>query len=145
MVAAGQGVVVNTSSVDAIVGVFGGRHAYGASKGAVSTLTVCLATEYAAHGIRVNAIAPGLVMSPIAVENLSPVYLEVSSKHRLLGRPAAPEEIAPVVKFLASDDSSYITGQVLVVDGGSLNHGVNFALEMAELEELQSLRAQVAG
>jgi NAD(P)-dependent dehydrogenase (short-subunit alcohol dehydrogenase family) len=140
MIEQGKGAIVNTSTVDALRGMYAGRHAYAASKAGVNALTLYMATEYASSGIRVNAIAPGLVMSPIAVKNLSPEWLEISSRHRLLGRAAAPEDIAPLVRFLASDDASFITGQIIVIDGGTINHMANFPLEMAELQELNELR-----
>ena len=145
MIEQGKGAIVNTSTVDALRGMYLGRHAYAASKAGVNALTLYMATEYASRGIRVNAVAPGLVMSPIAVKNLSPEWLEISSRHRLLGDPATPEDIAPLVCFLASDDASFITGQVIVIDGGTINHMANFPLEMAELAELQELRRAAGG
>jgi NAD(P)-dependent dehydrogenase (short-subunit alcohol dehydrogenase family) len=140
MIAGGGGAIVNTSSVDAIAGQRS-KHAYCASKAAVSSLTLDMATAYADHNIRVNAIAPGLVMSPIAVRNLPAEYLEVSARNRLRSAPATPEEIAPLVRFLASDEASFITAQVFLIDGGTLNHQPDFERGMADLRELAELRA----
>lgn len=140
MIERGTGSIVNTSSIDAISGQRS-KHAYCASKAAVSSLTIDMATTYAKDGIRVNAIAPGLVMSPIAVRNLPPEYLEVSARHRLREEPATPEEIAPLVRFLASDEASFITGQIYVIDGGTLNHQADFERGMADAREMARLRS----
>jgi NAD(P)-dependent dehydrogenase (short-subunit alcohol dehydrogenase family) len=144
LITRGGGAIVNTSSVDAIAGQRS-KHAYCASKAAVSSLTLDMATAYADHGIRVNAIAPGLVMSPIAVRNLPPEYLEVSARNRLRSEPATPEEIAPLVRFLASDEASFITAQVFVIDGGTLNHQPDFERGMADVVELSRLRIAAQG
>ncbi len=142
MIARGQGAIVNTSSIDAMSGQRT-KHAYCASKAAVSSLTLSMATAYTEAGVRVNAIAPGLVMSPIAVRNLPPEYLQVSGRNRLRSAPASPEEIAPLVRFLISDEASYITGQVIVIDGGTINHQADFPRGMADMAELARLRAAV--
>ena len=84
------------------------------------TLTRGMATELAAHGIRVNAIAPGSIPSE-RPPNEAPAPVAMA----LLGRNGRPEEIASAALFLASDEASYITGQVLVVDGGALVNGHN--------------------
>ncbi len=112
------GAIVNTSSVVGLVGVRN-RAAYATSKGAVITLTKNMALDYAAEGIRVNAVCPGFVRTGLtaglfadaergqAIEDMHP-----------LGRLASPEDIARAVLFLASDDAAMITGQALAVDGG---------------------------
>jgi NAD(P)-dependent dehydrogenase (short-subunit alcohol dehydrogenase family) len=142
MIAQGKGAIVNTSSIDAIAGQRS-KHAYCASKAAVSSLTLSMATAYAEAGIRVNAIAPGLVMSPVALRNLPPEYLQVSARNRLRGDPATPEEIAPLVRFLVSEEASFITGQVMVIDGGTLNHQPDWQRGMADVRELARLRALI--
>jgi dihydroanticapsin dehydrogenase len=120
---AGQGPsVVNTSSQ---VGLHGapGATAYSASKGAVIAFTKALALELAGDGIRVNAICPGWVDTPfnepaIAMLGGSEAHAELVRSTVPLGRQADPEEIAAGTLFLASSASSYMTGQVLPIDGG---------------------------
>jgi NAD(P)-dependent dehydrogenase (short-subunit alcohol dehydrogenase family) len=110
------GSIVNISSVVAVRGL-GGLSAYAASKGGINSLTVQLATELAPHGIRVNGVAPGATN---VERNLSddPHYAEVWAPYIPLGRIAEPAEVVGPVVFLASDEASHVTGQVLYVDGG---------------------------
>ncbi|SEA37049.1 NAD(P)-dependent dehydrogenase, short-chain alcohol dehydrogenase family [Thalassobacillus cyri] len=115
-----KGAIVNTSS---LLGFKGKKRTgpYNASKGGVITLTKNAALEYGRYGIRVNAVAPGVIDTPI-VDN----WREDERKWKLiasanaLGRLGKPEEVAEAVLFLASDQASYITGETLLVDGGGL-------------------------
>lgn len=112
------GVILNNSSVHEIIPK-PKYLPYSISKGGMENLTKSMALEYAAHGIRVNAVGPGAVVTPINrawIDNPK-ARAEVES-HIPMGRAAAPEEIASVFAFLASDDASYITGQTIFACGG---------------------------
>lgn len=116
--AAGGGSIVNIASVSGMRGNLG-RTAYGASKGAVITMTKVWAAELAESRIRVNAVAPGPVETPMVKAVHSAASREAWLTHLPLGRYAEPEEIASAVAFLIDErQSSYITGHVLAVDGG---------------------------
>ena len=96
------------------------RHAaYGAAKAGVIALTRTLAVELAESGVRVNAVAPGAVLTPRVAQSQTAERRAESARSIPMGRYAAPEEIARPVVFLASDLASYVTGQTLVVDGGA--------------------------
>ena len=114
------GAIVNFSSQGWWTGGFGGSVVYNATKGGIVTLTRGLARTYAPSGIRVNAVAPGLVESPMLREDLAPSTLQALVEQVPLGRIARPEEIAPAVVFLASDHASYVTGVTLNISGGWL-------------------------
>jgi NAD(P)-dependent dehydrogenase (short-subunit alcohol dehydrogenase family) len=122
MIAQGHGVIINNSSG---WGIVGGDHAvaYCASKGGVVLMTKAMAIDHGRQGIRVNCICPGDVETPMLpadakMRGLSwQSYLEDCNK-RPMGRIGTPEEIAKAALFLASDDSSFMTGAALVVDGG---------------------------
>lgn len=115
---AGRGSIVNIGSMSGmIVNRPQWQPAYNASKAAVHHLTKSLAVEWATHGIRVNAVAPGYVktdMAPVDRPEFQRHWIEDCPQQRF----ALPEEIAPSVVFLASDAASFITGSILVVDGG---------------------------
>jgi NAD(P)-dependent dehydrogenase (short-subunit alcohol dehydrogenase family) len=119
MVAAGSGTVVNTTSMLAGIG-WPGMDAYTASKGAVSALTRSMAVEYGSHGIRVNAIAPGMTITERAAVVLAGRDENQSTpaiKRHVLGM-LKPEQIAEAALFLASGASSGMTGQIMTVDSG---------------------------
>ncbi len=116
MIPRGQGAIVNVGSVAGHLGLPGAA-AYTAGKGAVHALTKGLAAEAAPHGVRVNCIAPGWVDTPI-LDNLPGSWRERMVTQTPLGRIGRPEEIAALAAFLASDDASFVVGQVISPNGG---------------------------
>lgn len=124
------GAIINMSSINAVVAI-PTQVPYCVSKGGLAQLTKVMALSLAPYGIRVNAIGPGSIMTEI----LKAVATDREAKRRLLsrtplGRIGAPEEVAAVAAFLASQDASYITGQTLYPDGGRL--GLNYTVPVAE-------------
>lgn len=124
MVARQRGWIVNIASIQAF-GTDGRMSAYVASKGAVVSMTRALAVDLAPYGILVNAIAPGCIQTPLLIvdgqnETETEVFREwyVARRKIPLARAGRPEEVARAAVFLASGDCSYITGQILIVDGG---------------------------
>jgi NAD(P)-dependent dehydrogenase (short-subunit alcohol dehydrogenase family) len=118
----GGGVIINTSSNAALAGALS-HSAYSASKAAINSLTQSIATQHGKEGIRCNAISPGLIVTAATRDK----YVEsgvgdIMLRHQLSPRLGQPEDIAAAVVFLASDEASFITGQVICVDGGSLAH-----------------------
>lgn len=123
LAASGDGRIVNTSSYTALVGI-ANRAAYVASKGGVSALTRAMALDHADAGIRVNAVAPGTIDSPyfgkIIAESADPQsVLDELNGRSPMHRMGRPEEIAEAIVWLASRESSFATGSVLTVDGGT--------------------------
>ena len=113
--------IINTSSGAAVAGDLG-RTAYGVSKAGLNGLTRYVATQYGKQGVRCNAIAPALVLTPAAKRTLPREMVEVLEAHHLTPGTTEPEDIAAAVVFLASDAARFVTGQVLPVDGGFLAH-----------------------
>ncbi len=113
------GNIINTASVVAYKG-----HPilldYAATKGAIVAFTRSLSLSLAKKNIRVNAVAPGPIWTPLIPSTFPEENIEKFGKDTPLGRPGQPEEVAPAFVFLASDDSSYITGQTIHVNGGSI-------------------------
>lgn len=123
MLAKGKGNVINMASVASSVKGAPNRFVYGASKAAVIGLTKALAADFVAKGIRCNAICPGTVETPSLYDRMRAQGDIEKAKaafiaRQPMGRMAQPEEIAEMVIYLASEDSAFITGQALVIDGG---------------------------
>ena len=117
-----QGAIVNVASVEGILGCEGGS-AYNASKGGVVLLTRNMAIDYGRKGIRVNAVCPGFIDTPLLrsvmdMELMGEVKEKIAYQHHVEGRFGKPREIANAALFLASDEASFVSGQALAVDGG---------------------------
>ncbi len=112
------GCIVNIASTHGLVAL-DQRSAYGVAKAAIMHMTRMLAIEWAEHGIRVNAVAPGRIDTPSRADTLAePGYRDRALGRIPLQRFGAPEEVAGAVRYLASPEAAYITGQTLVLDGG---------------------------
>jgi len=120
MAARKSGVVVNMGSKNGLDGEFGYAH-YNASKGGVIMLTKTMALELAHLNIRVNAVCPGYIQTPMSMEIDPPEFVEnFAHQYIPLNRAGKVEEVAPLFLFLASAESSFMTGQIMIVDGGQL-------------------------
>ncbi|HVN10924.1 MAG TPA: 3-oxoacyl-ACP reductase [Kineosporiaceae bacterium] len=120
MLAQGKGSIINTASFVASVGAATSQISYTASKGGVLAMTRELGVQFARRGVRVNALSPGPVATPLLMELFAadPERAQRRLVHVPMGRFAEPAEIAAAVAFLASDDASFITAGNLLVDGG---------------------------
>jgi len=126
MIAGGGGSIINTSTGVSILGdIF--NPAYSSSKGAVNALTRNIAAQFGRQNIRCNAILPGLVLTPEARKMMSEQQQNMVQRHVLLPRESVPEDIAGAALWLASDMSSFVTGQIISVDGGICHHTPYFA------------------
>jgi NAD(P)-dependent dehydrogenase (short-subunit alcohol dehydrogenase family) len=127
MLERGSGVIINIASVNGLTGI--GEEPYSAAKAGLINLTQNMAVRYGPKGVRVNAIAPGSIRTPIwdkTIEEHPGVFERVSALYPL-GRVGTPEDVAAAALFLASDDAAWITGTTLVVDGGLLAGTDRFA------------------
>ncbi len=123
MRAAGGGAIINMASVSGSVKGIVARAIYGTTKAAVIGLTKSIAADYVADGVRCNAIAPGTVESPSLEERIASFEDPVAARaafiaRQPMGRLGRPEEVAAMAVYLASDEATYTTGQVFIVDGG---------------------------
>jgi 3-oxoacyl-[acyl-carrier protein] reductase len=119
MVRARGGTILLTSSTNGLVGEDKYAH-YNASKGGVTLLTKSLAIELGPYGIRVNAVCPGYIVTPLAESIDDPASMQAYRQRLPLRRLGKPEDVAGAFAFLASDDAAFITGETLVIDGGQL-------------------------
>lgn len=120
MKAAGGGCIVNTASGSGLLADVS-RVAYGTSKAAVISLTRYIATQHGKDRIRCNAIAPGPIVTPHTRAVAGPLF-DLIARHMPMGELGTPEDAAALVAFLASDESRYINGEIIVLDGGMMAH-----------------------
>jgi NAD(P)-dependent dehydrogenase (short-subunit alcohol dehydrogenase family) len=138
LIASGSAAIINTSSGAALLGDLY-RTAYAASKSAVDTLTKYVATQYGKRGVRCNSIAPGFVIT----ENTRSKHTKSFDMHlrnHLTPQLGAPEDIAAMAALLASDEGRFITGQIIVVDGGVSTHMPHVAETRGMFEEHRASR-----
>jgi NAD(P)-dependent dehydrogenase (short-subunit alcohol dehydrogenase family) len=122
----GGGAIINISSASSLIGYLM-TTAYATSKGGINVLTRYVATQYGKDNIRCNAVLPGIHLSEEAIARTPRESLDQLAEHCMLPRLGTPEDVAKLVAFLASDDASYITAQLLQVDGGLLDHAPQMA------------------
>ena len=122
MLRQGGGVIINTASIGGLVGTTNSA-AYCAAKGGIVLLTKCMAMDYAGQNIRVNCICPGLIETGMSAPALAdPGMRQVLMQGQVLDRLGQPDDIARAALYLACDDSLFVTGTSLVVDGGATAH-----------------------
>mgnify|MGYP001816742829 CR=1 FL=1 len=126
MAEAGGGSIINTSSNQSI-GADLSQSAYGIAKAATNHLTKTLATQCGPYGIRCNTLSPGLILTPAVARATPEEMKEEVRSHSPIGRLGKAEDLALAALFLASDESSYVTGQLISVDGGQLAHLPHYA------------------
>ena len=131
MLSGGRGAIVNTSSLSGLLGEEN-HLAYACSKAALLAFTRHVANMHGVHGIRCNAVAPGLMLTDVAVERLSERQLKAFRSERLLDAAARPEDVANLVVFLVSDLAACITGQTYVIDAGTMAKRPRAAMRMWE-------------
>ncbi len=120
MIARRHGAIVNMSSLAAHNGGGAGAFAYAAAKGGVIAMSKAIARELAPHGIRVNCVSPGLIDTPFHGRLTPRETFEGIARTIPLGRAGQPEEVARVIAFLAGDDSSFLVGETIEINGGAL-------------------------
>ncbi len=125
MVKGGGGSIINTASNSGTAGDLA-RIAYGASKGAIITMTKYIATQHGRQNIRCNSVAPGVVLTE-ALAATVPGLADIIKRHILTPEFGVPDDIAALVAFLASDESRYITGENISISGGGLSHQPHYA------------------
>ena len=123
MIAGGGGSIINMASVASSIKGIANRFVYGTTKAAVIGLTKAVAIDHVAQGIRCNALCPGTVDTPSLADRINAYADPVAARENFIarqpmGRLAKAEEIAPLVVYLASDESAFVTGQAYVIDGG---------------------------
>lgn len=116
-----KGSIVNVASISGLMGDFRGS-LYGMSKAGVINLTRYVSTQYGHRGVRCNAVAPGLILTPAATRNLPEIVRKVFLKYNTTPYLGEAADIAATIAFLASDDARYIAGQTIVADGGMSCH-----------------------
>lgn len=132
LVARGGGSIVNTTSAVAHLPE-GTRTVYAATKAAVESLTRSTAAQYGKLGIRCNAVAPGVTLSSSLLHRADPAFLARHERHHLTARLGQSADVAAAILYLASDESAFVTGHVLAVDGGLTAHHPGLADEWAGL------------
>lgn len=122
MIEQSSGAIVNMASIAGYIGSTMGEASYCAAKAGIMGLTRAAAAELGPKGVRVNAIAPGLIWNPFLERIYPPGELQRMTEPAALGRPGQPEEVAALALFLASEESRYITGEVHTISGGLYYH-----------------------
>lgn len=126
MIASGGGAIVNTSSNQSLAGDLS-QFAYSAAKAGINALTRSIATTYGRKGIRCNTVSPGHIETDANKASVSPEMSAEIVSHNLVPRAGRAEDLARAVLYLVSDDSSFVTGQLLSIDGGQMAHLPHYA------------------